>query len=69
MLEFIAGAVSALLIYFLFKDRSKPSGTFVMDFTNPKKDVCKLELDEDLNTIYSKKYIKLRVKVYEDNTQ
>ena len=60
--------IGGLLYYVLF-DRDKAAGTFILDMTDPTKDICRLDLEESLNTIYSKKYIWLRVKVYEDNSQ
>ena len=46
----------------------KPAGTFVIDFSDPTKDVCRLELDVSLSEIYSKKRILLNIKTYEDNS-
>lgn len=39
----------------------KPSGTFVIDLSDPMKDVCRLELDESLDTISMRKRITLNV--------
>lgn len=36
-------------------------GTFHMDFSDPNKDVCRLDFDEDINKIYKRKYIILKV--------
>lgn len=36
-------------------------GTFFMDFSDPEKDVCRLDLSEDINKIYKRKYIILKV--------
>lgn len=46
-----------------------PSGTFIIDLTDPMKDVCRLDLSEDLNFIYSKSQIVLDVKTIGEFTQ
>lgn len=67
-MEFVVGIVVGLLLYYVFGSRKKPSGTFVMDLTNPEKDVCRLEMDDNLNDIYSKKQIILNVRVYQNDS-
>lgn len=67
-MEFAVGIVVGLLLYYVFGSRKKPSGTFVMDLTSPEKDVCRLEMDDNLNDIYSKKQIILNVRVYENDS-
>ena len=65
-MEFLIGLFVGGLLYWLFFDHKKPSGTFIMDFSDPNKDVCRLELDEDINDIYTKKKIILNVKTFND---
>ena len=65
---FIVGVIVGVILRYVFAERKKPSGTFVIDFTDPIKDVCRLELDDNLNSLYSKKYITLKVKVFEENS-
>ena len=67
-MEFIVGIWVGLLLYYIFGVRKKPSGTFVIDLRDPEKDVCRLEMDDNLNDIYSKKQIILNVRVYEDDS-
>lgn len=68
-MEFLIGIFVGALLYYVFgKRRDKPSGTFVIDLTDPTKDVCNLELSENLNDIYMKKQIILNIKIYEDNS-
>ena len=67
-MEFIVGIWVGLLLYYIFGMRKKPSGTFVIDLRDPEKDVCRLEMDDNLNDIYSKKQIILNVRVYEDDS-
>ena len=63
-MEFAIGIIVGLLLYFVFGERKKSSGTFFIDFTDPNKDVCRLELSENLNDIYTKKQITLNVKTF-----
>lgn len=61
-MEFILGIIIGGLLFWIFFERKKPSGTFVIDFTNPDKDICRLELDEHVDNICYKKNITLKVK-------
>ena len=60
------------IIYFItlseLKPRTKPSGTFVIDVSDPMKDICRFEMDESLESIYLKKQIILNVKTYDDHS-
>lgn len=67
-MEFIIGILVGGLLYYVFCERKRPSGTFVIDLSDPVKDVCKLELDENLDSIYSKKHIVLNVKTYAEQS-
>lgn len=66
-MEFILGIFIGGLLCWLFTDHRKPkaSGTFFIDFSDPLKDICRLELDEDINDIWNKKQIILNVKTRE----
>lgn len=68
MLEFVIGIIVGLILYYVFGGRKKTSGTFIIDLTDPAKDVCRIELDDSLNDIYSKRQMVLNVKVYEDHS-
>lgn len=68
-MEFIIGIFIGALLYWVFAERKKPSGSFIIDLTNPEDETFRLEWDDSINEIYSKKYITLTVKVYEDNSQ
>lgn len=68
MLEFLIGIFVGALMYYVFGERKKPSGTFVIDLRDPEKDVCRMEMDESLNDIYEKKQIILNVRVYEEDS-
>lgn len=53
----------------IFARKTKPSATFIIDCTDATKDVCTLELIENLNDIYQKKEIVVKVKTVGDFTQ
>lgn len=65
-MEFVVGIIVGAILHYVFGVRKKPSGTFVIDLRDPEKDVCRLEMDENLNDIYSKRQITLNVRVYEE---
>ena len=65
----LIGMVIGVAIHRITVSRKRSSGTFVMDFTDPMKDVFRIELDDDVNVLYSKKRITLRVKVHEVHSQ
>ena len=64
----IVGVIIGTILHYIFEKRKKPSGTFVIDLTDPTKDVCRIELDDSLNDIYYKRQMILNVKVYEDHS-
>ena len=67
-MEFLIGIFIGALLYYIFAERKHYSGTFVIDLTeNAKEPIC-LKMDENLNTIYGKKHISLKVRVLEDNS-
>lgn len=68
-MEFVIGIFVGALLYYVFGERKKSSGTFVIDFSDPAKDVCRMELDESLDSIYSKKRVIFKVKTCESPSQ
>ena len=62
-MDFVIGIVAGIIVSYIFFQfaKRKPSGTFVIDLSDPMKDVCKLELEEDLETIYKKKQMILNI--------
>lgn len=66
MVEFVIGIIVGAILLYVFGNRKKVSGTFVIDTTDPMKDICRFEMDDSLNEIYSKKHIWLKVKVIEE---
>lgn len=67
ILGLFVGAILAIILY-PSKKPDKPSGTFVIDFSDPLKDICRLELDTDLNELYSKKQMILNIKTYGEDS-
>lgn len=70
-MEFIVGIIVGMFGMHMYYQSRKPSpsGTFVMDFSNPDEEFCKLVMDEDLNSIYTKKEIILRIEAKDFNSQ
>lgn len=68
-MEFILGLIIGVVVMCFFNRPQEPSGTFVMDFSNPDDEFCKLVMDEDLNSIYTKKRITLRVDAKDFDSQ
>lgn len=68
LIVFIVGMFVGGLLYFALSERKHVSGEFIIDFTDPMKDVCTFVLFDDINRIYEQERILLDVKVY-DNSQ
>lgn len=66
---FVIGIFVGALLLYVFTNRKKPSGSFTIDISDPDKDVCRLDLEEDLDDIWTKKYITLRVVTRGSNSQ
>lgn len=64
----VGGGITYFITLSELKPQRKPSGTFVIDVSDPMKDICKFEMDESLESIYSKKQIILNVKTYDENS-
>lgn len=62
LIGLIVGATIVGAIFFIVSKLRKPSGSFILDFSDPMKDVCRLDLEESLESIYGKKKIILRIK-------
>ena len=67
-MEFVIGFFVGGLLFWLFFERKKPVGTFIIDFSDVDKDMCTLQLDKNLNELYLKKHILLRVKFMDYNS-
>ena len=69
---FIIGVIAGVIIGvwgYILTHKTTPSGTFIMDFSNPDEEgFCKLVMDEDLNSIYTKKEITLRIETKDFNS-
>ena len=60
----IGGAIT----YYVTVKRVKPSGTFVIDLSDPMKDICRFEMEESLESIYAKNRMVLNVKTYGEDS-
>ena len=65
---FIGVIVGMITGYFRF-GRTTPSGTFVIDVSDPMKDICRLELGESLDSMFYKKTIVLNIETHGDISQ
>lgn len=61
LIGLVVGAVVVGMISYILSKRRKLSGTFVIDLSDPMKDICRLELHESLESIYKKKQIILNI--------
>ena len=68
-MQVAVGIIVGFALCYVIGKLKKPSGTFVIDTSDPMKDICRFEMDESLNSIYSKKRIWLRIKVITDETR
>ena len=71
-MEFLFGIfIGCVVGWILFCDKkpAKPSGTFIIDVSDIDSDLCRLELDENLNSLYYKKQIVLNVVTISDESQ
>ena len=68
-MEFLIGIFVGGLLYWLFKERKRPSGVFTIDLSDPMNaDVCGLTIYDNLNDIGMKKQIILDVKLIVDDS-
>lgn len=67
-MEFLIGIFVGALLCYIFIERKHYSGTFAIDLTEDAKEPIRLKMDENLNSIYSKKHIMLKVQVLEDDS-
>lgn len=60
-MNFVVGIIVGLILYYVFGERKKISGTFfVIDLG---EGLCGVELSEDIGSIITKKEITLKVKM------
>lgn len=60
--------VGCVITYYLTVKKVRPSGTFVIDLSDPMKDICRFEMEESLESIYAKKRIVLNIKTYGEDS-
>ena len=69
MVEFVIGIFVGGLLFWLFIDRKKTSGTFTIDLDSPaENEAIRLNFTDRLNDIAAKKRIVLDVKVLGDDS-
>jgi len=63
--------INGCLIWRLRKKRTMPTpvGTFIVNHTDPTKDLCTLHLDVDLDVIESSKAISFEVAIIDDKEE
>ena len=67
-MEFLLGIFVGGLLYYVFAERKKTSGTLIIDLSDPMSDnIFSLSVHENLNDIYMKKRVLLDVKTYENS--
>lgn len=64
LIGILVGIAVSSILFIIFLRSKKVSGSFIIDFTDPMKDVCRIELEEDLDVICNKKQIIFKVKTY-----
>lgn len=60
-LVFIIGFVFGYLV-----TKAKKVGTFTINYSDPEKDLCQLELTEDLDTIDKLRNVSLKIRVIKE---
>lgn len=68
-MEFVVGIFAGALLFWLFFGHKKASGTLVIDFSNPTKDVLRFDLNESLNTLCKKKHARVDIKFIESTQE
>ena len=66
---FVVGVFVGALLFYIFVDHKKPSGTFIIDCSDPlNENLCTLNLHESLDAIWDKKKIVVNVKTYSNDS-
>ena len=68
-MDFLIGIFVGGLLFWLFVDRKKPSGKFIIDFRDIAETPVTLKLDEHIDDIYRKKSILLKVETHDYESQ
>lgn len=68
ILFFLGGVIVGVLGTIVFFNRRRPSGTFYINLDDPMDETLRLEMDDNLNRICSKKRISLAVIVTNSNS-
>lgn len=68
MVEFIIGIFVGAFLFWVFVDRKRSSGTFIVDMSNPLEETFRLEIHDSFGELCTKKQIHFDVKVRNDNS-
>jgi hypothetical protein len=69
LIAWIFGALVGAFITLIIVRKHTSHGTLVVDLTDPEKDVFRLILDEDLESIAEQKHVRLKVAVRSEHSQ
>lgn len=67
MVEFVIGILVGAFLFWVLVNHKKPSGTFIVNMTDPLDETFKLELYEGFETLCTKRKIHLDVQVHTDS--
>lgn len=65
----IVGILIGVIITKLIQRKTVSCGTLVIDLTDPEKDIYRLIVDEDLESLAKQKQVLLRVHLHTDSQQ
>jgi len=67
----VLALINGCLVWRLYKKRAIPTpvGTFIVNHTDPTKDLCTLHLDVDLDVIEASKQISFKVVIIDDSEE
>lgn len=68
MIEFIIGILVGVFLYWVFGERKRESGSFIVNMTDPLDETFKLDMYESLGELCAKKHIYLKVKIITDDS-
>ena len=68
-MDFVIGILVGAFLYWVFAERKRASGSFIINMSDPMDETFKLEMYDSLGEIYRKKKILLNVKIIGDNSQ
>ena len=67
MVEFVIGILVGAFLFWVFADRKKSSGIFIVNMADPLDETFRLELYEGFESLSTKRQIHFDVKVHKDS--